>query len=135
MSSGEFFNEDEVNKIFDEITDSLGISPNIQQGKDSLDPEGDENLSLSLREMLLLQQCLLEAQNNIYNIIFSFSAEEEDNKPDTDNVPDSFEFASSNKINYYFAAMYKIVEDFNDFMLQFVHHDIEFIIEDDEEED
>jgi hypothetical protein len=113
------FDENNIDKIFQEITDKLNVNiPNINEQK----------IELSIKDLLSTQKSLMDALSFVNSLVFSLVNETDLLEPDSESTKYLYDQISS---------IYKLVEDFNDYMVQFLGEDIEFIFEfdDDEEEE
>lgn len=114
------FDENNINKIFQEITDKLNIGiPKIEE----------QQVELSIKDLLLTQKSLMDALSFVNTLVFSLFNETDLLKPDLESTKYLYDQISN---------IYKLVEDFNDYMVEFLGEDIEFIFEfdeDDEEDD
>ena len=113
MSSNNEFDNDNFEKIFNEIVNS----DELKDISDSF----QKSLQLGVKEMLLIQQALCDAVSNISEILINFHKNPSDKISKDD---EQFDLLGS---------LYKIAEDFNDYMIE-SSEDIIFAFEDDEEE-
>lgn len=114
------FDEENIDKIFQEMTNKLDATmPSIE--------EINVN-ELSIKDLLLMQRSLIDALGFINQLIFSIDNEA--------NFLTSEE-ESTKYVQSQVSDLYKLLEDFNDYMIEFLGEDIEFIFDfdDDEEED
>jgi hypothetical protein len=112
------FDEENIDKIFQEITNKLDSS--IQFAQDQAVEE------LSIKDFLFTQKSLIDTLGFINQLILSIENESD--------------FLSSQKeeskyITTQINEIYKNLEDFNDYMIEFLGEDIEFIFELEEEDD
>lgn len=114
------FDEENIDKIFQEMTNKL----------DATMPSTEEiNVNeLSIKDLLLMQRSLIDALGFINQLIFSVNNE-------ADFLTSEEE--STKYVQSQVSDLYKLLEDFNDYMIEFLGEDIEFIFDfdDDEEED
>lgn len=119
---------EEFDKIFSEMIDSDEL-------KDIKESFGS-NRVMTIRELLLVQQTLMETANNVSDMIYSNLVDE-----------DQLIFVSDNIIHNLLSSIYKICMDFNDVIIEFneeydgdddddcdIIFEIEFEDEDEEEE-
>lgn len=112
MSSNENFNDDDFEKIFSEIVSS----EDLQDISQSCEPK----IEIGLKELLLIQQSIIDSLSHIHEIVLS-TIEGEDLLKNPEGEPAEL-----------LSALYKISEDFNECIQdQFV----EFAIIEDEEID
>ena len=114
------FDEENIDKIFQEMTNKLDATmPSIE--------EINVN-ELSIKDLLLMQRSLIDALGFINQLIFSIDNEA--------NFLTSEE-ESTKYVQSQVSDLYKLLEDFNDYMIEFLGEDIEFIFDfdDDEEEE
>lgn len=114
------FDEENIDKIFQEMTNKLDATmPSIE--------EINVN-ELSIKDLLLMQRSLIDALGFINQLIFSIDNEA--------NFLTSEE-ESTKYVQSQVSDLYKLLEDFNDYMIEFLGEDMEFIFDfdDDEEED
>ena len=82
---------------------------------------------LSIKDLLLMQRSLIDALGFINQLIFSINNE-------ADFLTSEEE--SAKYVQSQVSDLYKLLEDFNDYMIEFLGEDIEFIFDfDDDEED
>lgn len=111
------FDENNIDKIFQEITDKLNVNiPNIDEQK----------IELSIKDLLSTQKSLMDALSFVNSLVFSLVNETDLLEPDSESTKYLYDQISS---------IYKLVEDFNDYMVEFLGEDIEFIFEFDEDEE
>lgn len=113
------FDEENIDKIFQEMTNKLDATmPSIE--------EINVN-ELSIKDLLLMQRSLIDALGFINQLIFSINNE-------ADFLTSEEE--SAKYVQSQVSDLYKLLEDFNDYMIEFLGEDIEFIFDfDDDEED
>jgi hypothetical protein len=110
---------------FEEIFSEIISSEDLKDLSESLEKQKD----LTIKELLLVQQSLGDAISRITDVIYFNIG---DNSVDIDN---ELEFGSDSPLHNLISALYKISEDFNEYMAETYEDDVEFIFEFDEQDE
>jgi hypothetical protein len=114
---------------FEEVFSQIIKSEDLKDLSESLEREKD----LTIKELLLVQQSLGDSISRITDVIYITMG---DNSTDVD---DELEFGSDSPLHNLISTLYKISEDFNEYMAETYEDNVEFIFEfeemDEEEDD
>lgn len=114
MSSDDNLENENFEKKFKEIVNSDDLK--------DISKSFENNLSLGIKELLMIQQALCDTISHIADILIDFNKNPENRLQKND---EKFELIGS---------LYKICEDFNDYMIE-CSEDIIFAFEDDEDDE
>lgn len=85
--------------------------------------------SLTVKELLLVQQSLGDAISRITDVIYITMGE------DSVDIDDELEFGNDTPLHNLISALYKISEDFNEYMSETYEEEVEVIFEFEDEDE